>query len=495
MSGDPGLESSAQRDSTATRDRSAVVIGAGLTGLAAAWRLLSEGWQTTLVEASSRLGGCMETVELEGYRIETGPNTVIADPIFDRLREIAAPFAPANAFRPLEEPILAAAAARRRWVVFQGRLQALPASPPALITSPLLSTGAKLRLAGEPWRRGPDAHSGPDSGPDPQESVASFFDRRLGPQVRHRIGDAMVTGIYAGDPEELAIGAAFPKIHQLEKEAGSLIRGMLARRRAAKRSGNPLPKRRILGFPSGFGPWAEALGDAFQRAGGTLLRERPVRGLHKLPSGAGDAPRFEVQLDEGDPLPAHQVILALPQESSRNLLQSVNQQAGLSPLPELLPNAPVAVLSLGVPTSAIEVPLNGFGFLAPHQEQRNILGCLVSSALFAGRAPEGRTLLTVMIGGRRRPGLVQRPDDELLKLVRDELEALLGLSTGAPHDFALLRRWLPGIPQPTADWFAHGEAYGQLEEKLPGLTILGGWRHGVSLPDCARHGWALGSDA
>ncbi|MDY7093277.1 MAG: protoporphyrinogen oxidase [Acidobacteriota bacterium] len=436
----------------------ALVLGAGITGLAAARRLRREGLRVTVLEAAARPGGCLQTLRQDGFVIEVGPNTVLRSPeLVDLCRDAGCE----------QRLISASPEGKKRYVVFDGRLQALPASPPALLRSPLLTAGAKLRLFTEPLR---------SAGPGPQETVGAFFRRRLGPQVAERLGDAMVTGIYAGNPDELTVGAAFPRLYHLEREHGSLIRGAIAARRAKT------PRREIIGHDAGFATLAEELAEDLD-----LRLETRVTAITAAQDG------FHVEASAGDSAETFgavpRLVLALPQETTLSLLSPFFGATPLDASPAPLPSAPVAVVALGYPRERIGHPLDGFGFLVPHREHRPILGCLFPSRLFPGRAPKGCELLVAMVGGRRRSELAEQPEEELYRSVQEQLEEFLEVR-GEPV-MRHVQRWLPGIPQPTAAQAALKTAVATVEARHPGLTVLGNWRYGVGIPDCVDAGWSV----
>jgi oxygen-dependent protoporphyrinogen oxidase len=451
----------------------ALVLGAGVSGLAAARALARAGVRAVVLEAAALPGGAMISAEQGGFLAELGPNTVQEAPALLALAEDAGCAA---------ELVPAATTARRRFVVHHGRLVPLPSGPPGLLTTPLLSWRGKARLATEPWRR---------RGPGPQESVAAFFHRRLGPETLP-LADAMGLGVFAGDPEELAIGFAFRRAYALESDHGSLLRGLLhaARRGGAGRGRPARPGRRLLGFRGGFAALARQLAEGLDVRYGCAVLE--VTGT--APAAGGGFRVRAVQGGQPREITTPRLVSALPAAATAAVLAPLaplTDAAGLTGLEAIatIAHAPVAVVVLGYGRRQVAHPLDGFGFLAPHREGRKILGCLFSSTLFPDRAPADGVLLTAMAGGRRRPQLVELPDAELLALVRGELAELLG-AHGEPA-VALTCRWRPGIPQPDARWPAARDAAAALERAHPGLTVLGNWWRGVGVPDCAEAGWDL----
>lgn len=429
----------------------ALVLGAGISGLAAARALARAGHAVHVLEAADRPGGTLATATEEGFTAELGPNTVQGYP------ELFALADDAGCREDLEE---ASPAAARRYVLREGQLVALPTSQAEMLSTPLLSLRGKLRLATEAWRR---------RGPGPQETIAAFFHRRLGAETLP-LADAMALGVYAGDPAELAIGAAFPRAYALEAEHGSLLRGQ----KVARRSGVRPP--RLVAFRGGWGRFAERLADGLsvhtETRAVTVTREAGV---------------FRVVLEQHgrrSETHASRLITALPAAATAEILRGLGDITGLT----ALPHAPVAVVALGYERAAIAHPLDGFGLLVPHAEGRQALGILFSSTLFPDRAPAGKVLLTVMLGGRRRPDLAALEEGQLADLAHSEAAGLLGVSD--PPVFTAVHRWQPGIPQPTPAWFEVREAVSRLESENPGLTVLGNWTRGVGVPDCVRAGWA-----
>lgn len=442
----------------------ALILGAGISGLAAGWAFRRAGVPVRVLEAGGEAGGKVRTAELDGFRFELGPHAVQGSPEFFELVEAAGL---AGDVVPASDQL------KNRYLVRRGRLVALPTGPKEAWSSPILSKKGLLRALSEPIRR---------RGPGPHESVTRFVERRLGKEIA-RLVDAIVLGIFAGDPDELAMGYAFPRIYRLEAEYGGLLRGALALRKESKKSGqgdggSPQVKRPYLAS------FARGLVELVER----LAAELEISYRHEVTAVEPVEGGFEVRgrSPEGDfELRTERLVSALPVHVAADVL------AGLGTTEPLVrvPHAPVAVLSLGFERGQVRHALDGFGFLAPHYEDRMLLGCLFSSTLFPHRAPDGHVALTVMAGGRRRRDEVELADEALMDRVLYELQSLLGVE-GQPV-VSKITRWEPGIAQATAKMAEVKEAIRAMEEGHPGLTVLGDWLHGVGLPACVKAGWTL----
>ncbi len=437
----------------------AVVVGAGAAGLAAALTLQARGLSVRVIDAAARLGGVARTESIGGFLVERGPNSL-------QVKAPALAFLRANG---LEGSLVAASpASRLRFLWHDGRLEPVPMGPGALLRTPLLTGRGKLRLLAEPLVRGGDGSD---------ESVAGFIGRRLGSEAVERLVAPFLTGVYAGDEEQLGAAAVFGQLVALERSHGSIVRGFVAQ--ALRRRGGPRGLR---------GSWSAAGG-----LGGLAAK---MAGLLRAPVEAGsravslrredDAWRIETEGGRGDSLCAARVLVALPAHEAAALLRGLDPDA--ADLLAGIAYAPVVSLSVGVARGEATHPIEGFGFLVPRAARLGILGCLFMSQLFPGRAPEGFELLTCFAGGQRSPGAVDAPDDALLAQLRDDLAQTLGLR-GEPRLLAVTR-WPRAIAQPGRDHVARIARVRTRIAAHPGLALAGSYLDGVSLADTLACGAA-----
>ena len=442
------------------------VLGGGITGLTAAWYLRQAGLTPVVFEAAPRTGGAINGIRTDGWLHELGPNSLLegAPEVSDLVESVGLG----------DRRIYASPAAKHRYIVRRGKPVRMPMSPLSFLTTSLFSARAKLALLGEPWRPRPETNA--------EESVADFVVRRLGREFLDYAINPLVGGVYAGDPQQLSVRQAFPKLYQLEQDHGSLIRGALKKRNT---SGGP--KGRIFSFPSGLNELpaalAAGLGDAVRlRHAVSAVRRRE----HHW--------RVEFEVDGVPHTEAFSaVVSALPADALAELeLDTGGEIHRLESLLEIK-QPPVASVFLGFKREDVAHPLDGFGMLIPQVEHRAILGTLFSSSLFPGRAPDGFVGLTSFVGGMRDPDLVDFENVELLRLVRAELEQLVG-ARGAPV-FSHVKRWRHAIPQYTLGYQRFKDAITAVERTAPGLYIGGNCRDGISLANCIASGRRLATAA
>jgi protoporphyrinogen/coproporphyrinogen III oxidase len=447
------------------------VLGGGVTGLTAAWRLTQAGHSARVLEAGPRLGGPVHSEAKDGWMAEAGPHS---------LREASAEIA--AILRDLGlggERIESAPAASRRYLAYRGRLVAVPAGPVGLVATPLLTLRSKLRLLREARRR--PLERGKDL------SFGAFMRDHFGAEAVERVVQPFVSGYCAGDPERLSTRFAFPWAWEAERTWGSLVRARSAGARR-RRSAGTEPAPRIISFRRGMGALPDALARTLPASSIQLRSE--VRALRAEPGGG-----WRITWNEPGGARSEgfdRVVAALP---ARALAALEIGPGGNRPLSGLaaIDHPPVVSLTLGFRRPQIAHPLDGFGALVPATERRSILGIIFASSLFPGRAPDGHVALTVLAGGSLQPEIAALPIGDLTERACADLRLLLG-ARGAPV-FAWHASWPGAIPQYALGFEAHLAAMAQCERQNPGLFIGGSARDGISLTECLLAGTALAARA
>ena len=435
-----------------------IVIGGGITGLATAHVLARKGKRVHLLEKGDRLGGAVHTEVKDGYLCEAGPNSMLvkSEPVWDFINELGLD----------GSRVEANAIANKRFLVKRGRIVPLPQSPMGGVTTPLYSIGEKFRLLAEPFIK----RSGMED-----ESVTSFVSRRMGSAFLEYGISALVSGIYAGNPDALSIRHAFPKVWNLEQNHGSLIGGALKLKRERKKQGITPFKSRMISFRNGLQELVQALAAG---EGMTVSTGTSVTAIGR------DNGQWVVQAqNDGQPLHlrAAELVLATPLDSYAALPCEQDLRDALAGL-DIPAHPPLSTLVLGFDRSQVEHPLDGFGVLCPRKEERFTLGAIFSSTLFPGRAPEGKVSLMCFIGGVQQPENGELPTDALVAATVRDLTSLLGLR-GDP-EFISHTFWPRAIPQYNVGHGFFIESLEKIEQAFPGLHLRGNFRGGPGLNDC-----------
>jgi len=448
---------------------SVAIIGAGITGLTAGFYLQRIGIPVTVYEAGARAGGVIQSIRKDGYLAETGPNTILeTSPKISQLIEDAG---------LQSRKLNSAPNAEARYVVRHKRPIPMPGSPLGFFTTNLFSAKAKLAVLCEPFV--PPRRDGKE------ESIAEFVVRRLGDEFLDHAIDALVAGIYAGDPRKLSVTHAFPKLAQLEAKYGSLIKGQILGARERKRRGE-VAKDRAPKFS--FDQGLQVLTDTLrERLGDSVHLDTSVTRVVQ----AGARPSSGAAMPEGWLLDIREnghetrvghaaVIYAGTAFKLAELQIETHEELSLSRFSEIR-YPPVASLVLGFRREDVAHPCQGFGMLIPKVEGFKILGTIFSSSLFPNRAPAGHLTLTSYIGGERYPELASLPHDKLVALVCEDLRVLLGVK-GAPT-FEHSAFYPRAIPQYNVGYGAYRELMTNIESKAPSFFLAGHYRDGVSLSD------------
>ncbi|MEP6781678.1 MAG: protoporphyrinogen oxidase [Gemmatimonadaceae bacterium] len=440
------------------------VVGAGLTGLAAAYSAQREGADVVIIEASNRPGGVVATKLINGFLIEEGPNSLSAsDELLALLRAIGLS----------DEIIEPPASSHRRFIVRNNVLHALPTSPSALISSKLLSATGKFRALCEPLV--------PRSQNDGDESLASLVRRRFGQEVLDYFVDPFVSGVYAGNPEQLSSRYALRSLGELERRHGSVLVG--AARQARARNGLK-PQSRIVSLKNGLEQLTKKLAEQLNHA--PLLQNRVTEITNN-----GNGWTLQCEGDSySQQLTASTVVIAAPSHALDAMILPVNVRELMRPISEVK-YAPVATVSFGYRRDQVQHALDGFGVLIPSAEKRGILGTLFSSSMFPDRAPHDHVLLTCFVGGARAER-VPTPSHALASAL-SEIVPLLGIR-GSPT-FSHVAVWQRGIPQFAPGHNAVVQAAATIETRAPGLLFDGSYRSGVALGECVMNGIATGARA
>lgn len=448
-----------------------VIVGGGISGLALAYRLEQRAPEVEVVvlEQAARLGGTIGTERHDGFQIEVGPNGFLDNKPFalSLCRDLG-----------LGERLLTAseAARRNRYLLLDGRLRLLPNSLASFLTSDIFSWRTRFLLLAErfrPRRRGDD-----------DESIDAFVRRRVGRDVAETLADAFVTGIHAGDPSLLSVQAAFPRLAELEREYGSVLRGMdrSARRRrleAAARGEPPPSAGRMWSFREGLSVLIDALRARLRFAPLTGVCVRTVRRM------ANEG--WRVQSEGRDGWDAEAVVLACP--APQQALMVADEDADLATAIDGIAYNRVAVVALGYRAADVPGTLDGFGYLSPQRQRRDVLGVQWCSSIFPERAPPGFVLLRAMCGGWNRPEILDWDDERLLSAVRGELRQTMGIR--AAPAFHRLIRWRRAIPQ---YHLGHRQRVAWIDERLarhPGLFVGGNAYRGIALNDCIERAGLL----
>lgn len=459
------------------------IIGGGITGLSAAWFLqqAKQGADRpqvryTLLEKAASWGGKINTDIIPAqsdapFVVEGGPDSFITQkPWALRLaRDLG-----------MEERLLPTNDHRRRtFVLNRGRPTPLPDGVLLIVPtkfmpfalSPLISPLGKLRMA-------LDIVIPPYSGDD-DETLADFITRRLGSEALDKIAEPLLSGIYNAEAEKQSILATFPRFRNIEQDHGSLIRGMLAARHAA-RSHGPSPNggsapSMFISFKEGM---QELVAELSGRLNGDCRLNTGVRAIRTV--DAGPTPRYELTLDDGSLLQTDAVILAVPAYVASRLLRSVAPGAA-QPLDQIR-YVSTGTISLGYRLSEVNHPLDGFGIVIPRTEARNINAITWSSTKFDRRAPDGHALIRVFFGGSRTPQMMETKDEELLTIVRSELAAIMGID--ATPLFHKIYRYFDANPQYDV---GHLDRVAEIEQALPpAIYVTGSPYRGIGIPDCTH---------
>jgi len=437
-----------------TRKVPALVVGGGISGLVCAFALRKAGIDAQLVEASPRPGGVINSVTRNGFLLELGPQSFSSAPsLQDLCHELG-----------IENQILVAPRAPR-FVLIDGSLRPVPMSPPAFVTSSFLSVKTKCSILRDAF--------GQSVPPANDETVAAFVRRKFTAELLEKLVGPFISGIYAGDPEKLSLGAAFPQLHDAETQAGSIVRGLAGLGKQLKRSGRP--RRTLFTFREGNETIVRALAN---KLGSALQTETKVADISRQNDGL-----FQSRLENrngSESISAKSLILATPANITAKLLCQLDSSFE-SPLSSI-DYAAVAVVSLGYRKQDVGHGLDGFGFLVPRSAGLRVLGSVWNSSLFPGRAPEGYALLTSFVGGTTDPAATKLKPEELVSLVHREIFPLLSIK--CDPIFSNVTIWPRALPQYNLGHRDRLAAVAKSCSRFPGLWLTGNYLRGPAIGSC-----------
>jgi oxygen-dependent protoporphyrinogen oxidase len=448
-----------------------VIIGGGITGLATAYYLQKQdAVHVTLIESSSRLGGKITSVREDGFLIEGGPDSFITQKAggIALCHELGldGDLTPSNSEH------------KTTYVVSGGKLHAMPEgmmlmAPTMMVPflrSRLISWPGKMRMGMEMFL--------PRRANDGDESLSSFITRRLGAEALDKLAGPLIGGIYAADPEKLSLRSTFPMFLDMEKKYGSLLRGMLQRKKATAAPAPQQPKRVPLSM-------FMTLRGGLQQLVDTLVAKLDPASIllnRQIVAVKPDAEGYRIDFTGGGYMHADEIVFATPAHVTADLLTWTDP--ALAAKLRAIRYVSTATVSLAYKRNDLGHNLDGFGFVVPHSEGRNITACSWSSTKFNHRAPEDGVLLRAFVGGDRAQELAEQSEEELAKMVLDELKITMGIT--ATPVLTRVYRWCKGNPQYDVGHLQRVEEIEGMIAKHPGLHLAGAAYRGAGIPDCIQ---------
>jgi oxygen-dependent protoporphyrinogen oxidase len=437
-------------------NKDVIIIGAGLTGLSMAYFLRKKGMNVTVLEKEQHAGGVIKTISENGFVFEAGPSTgVLSSP------ELASLFGELSHRCTLE---IANSGAKKRYILKNGKWQALPSGPVSAVTTPLFTLRDKFRILGEPFRK---------PGTDPDETLADMVRRRMGKSFLDYAVDPFISGVYAGDPELLVTRFALPKLYALEQNYGSFIKGAIKKAKEPKTDEMKKATGDVFSTKNGLSSLINAL---VEETGKDSL----LTGLNDIkvtPLKEGYSVTF-LKENKMEELIASRVITTFGGPGIKEVLPFIGNE-------DILPIANMKYAGVVQAAAGYRTwkgaPLDAFGGLIPSKEGRGTLGILFPSAIFGGRAPESGAMLSIFLGGAKKPGIVEMPDEEIRKIVLKEVSDTLHQSAGP--DLFRIFRYVRAIPQYEKSSGERLQSVKRIEERHAGLILAGNIRDGIGMSD------------
>lgn len=442
-----------------------VVIGAGLSGLACAYRLRQLGLAPLVLEAADRPGGVISSIQKNGFLFETGPQFPrFPASVWDLVRELN-----------LESEFLPGDPRAQRFIFRNGRLHPAPFSPGGFLTTRLVGLRSKWRVLREPLR-----HTHP---PDHEETLAQFVERKFGSEILDYLVDPFVSTIFFGDAHRMGMRSAFPALVEWERHTGSLVRGALrARSRARNRKKSCLRVTDSLPTLGSFRSGMATLPGQLAAALGSRLRLQSVilSLTLQLASSGQSAPLWQMTLAGNEQILAQHLILAVPAYAAARLLLSV--LPGLAAHLAAIEYAPICVVSAAYDRLHVAHPLHGFGFMVPRREEFSTICTFWNSSLSANRAPQSAAVITSFAARQLADQFSAFSEDDCANVVHVENAKILGI-TAPPLDRAVWKD-LRALPQYNVGHARRVTEISAVLAATPSLHVIGNFLHGRSIGDC-----------
>jgi len=442
-------------------NKKVAILGAGVSGLTAAYLLDKEGYDVIVLEKKNAVGGSVESISEKGYMFDSGPNSALeTTPLIEQI---------VNELNLKDEFVYANRKGNKRYILRESVLHPLPMNPISFFKSKLFSKGGKLRLFAEPLiGRSKDGY---------YQSIADFVKRRLGKEFLDYAINPFVAGVYAGNPENLSVKSAFPKLYDLEEKYGGLIVGTI--KSIKERKNRPEVAKqsaKMFSFVSGMQILPETIA---KNLGDKVHLQSVVTSVEKNSIG------YKINYTSaGTPeiLDCDFIVSAVPAYIASEIFSQLDKNVA-----EHLNNVyypPVLVLYLAYNIKDVGRPLDGFGFLIPAKEKKSFLGAIWSSVLFPNRAPEDKAAFTLFVGGARDPMISTENKELLIKRIRDEFETIMKIN--ADPVYLSYKFWPKAIPQYNIGYIEHENSFVKFEKENIGLILAGNYRDGISVGDCIK---------
>ncbi len=439
-----------------------IIVGAGITGLTTAYWLKKEGFKIKIIEAKDEVGGNIKTELHYNFIFDTGPNSGLeTTPLIRQL---------VDELNLQTEFIYANKEANKRYILRDNVLHPLPMNPKDFISTKLFSTKAKFRILMEPFiGKSKDGY---------YQSVAEFVRRRLGQEFLDYAINPFVSGVFAGDPENLSVKSAFPKLYRLEEVYGGLFKGMIKGAKERKlREEKSKQSAAMFSFKNGMSVLTDKLSEFLKD---DILLNHKVINIKKLED------RFlVVALNSGieKNFEAHSILLTTPALETAELLRDYDGYLFNHLSSIYYPR--VLVLNVIYSKDKIGQTLDGFGFLIPEKERKSFLGAIWNDAIFPNRGDKDFASFTIFVGGARQEKIFDIGIDKVLSQVLSEFELIMRIDS-KPESIKY-RLWERAIPQYSIGYIEKENAMNEFERKNKGIFLGGNYRGGISVGDCIKN--------